>query len=735
MKSNYVNIQSRGTWVMLCLVLFSCIMAKTVNSADMPEKHSMGKDDQAWQELSVERDRFWRDAEDSPALVQRSAWPLIKGLKHFIQYYPRSSHIPEAYYLLGEAYSSIGYSPEAAGHWRTVVRYYPDSEWAGPALTALVKQLEITGNRMKIIRFYREILRQFPDSNAALMARVLLAEDAFMEGRLDLVMPTVERLEKTPSVELQVPEFLRLKAMIAERQGEYAKAREYLLHYLNLVKSRKMRASALFSIAESYRREGQLLKARKYYALIRRDFSSEPEALFARFRLAQLEDRARGRLSVYVSTALKPENMPATARLYARILKEFPAYPLSQEVQFEFMQLRMKQGKYLDALKLGYDFLKRMPDSVFAAKVRKTSLAALNALEKHRQTVAVLQEFVEFGLPVVKAANRDDPVSKGIAEATQRLWLQLLRQMTDQDMNREALASYRQYRDVYGKLQDKGALREARPLALKALASLDAAFLRDGDWTGLINYHFTWHGMMEELALSSHWYALARCWDAITCPDAALRAYYRAWKLHPDEKRRCPMLDSWIECAIRNRDHVSAAGAMELLDAQCPDNAFSAHVLELKARLEVLRGRWREATALFRDSVREGGGLSSRIGLMEGSIMLGDWKTAGKLRSHIWEKVQDSEKKRLLCLWGDEAFRLQEYGVALEAYESLMALDPQDPATAWKVARTRELTGDLKTAMEEFKALSQADSPLWAQAADTAIKNRGFWSSVPEEIR
>ena len=315
------------------------------------------------------------------------------------------------------------------------------------------------------------------------------------------------------------------------------------------------------------------------------------------------------------------------------------------------------------------------------------------------------------------------------------MWIRLIRQMTDQGMNMQALAGYRQYTRVYSRHGDKKIIEQARPLALKALEALDASLLREGNWTGLINYHFTWKKMMEDLGLSAHWYALARCWNAINCPDAALMAYYKAWKLGPDKKRICPMLESWAECAVRSKDPVNAAGVMELLDHRCPDNAFSPHVLELKARIEVLKGRWREATALFRDSVREGGGLSSRLGLLEGSIMTGDWKTAETLRSHIWDKVVKDDKERLLRLWGDEAFRLQEYPVAIDAYQRLLELDPKDPATAWKIAKTRELTGDFKTAMEEFKALSQADSPLWAQAADASIKNREFWDSVPEELR
>ncbi len=720
-----------------CFCLGFLLLWGLVSFCSGAENTQSGEDEAAWQELSVERNRFWKDVEDSPALVERSAWPLIRGLKFFIQYYPNSQHVPEAYYMLGQAYSSIGYNAEAAAHWRTVVRYYPHSKWAGPALTELVKQLEETGNRRKILDFYREILRQFPDSSAAVMARVLLAEDALKQGRIDLVNLTIQKLEKIPSIELNVPEFLRLKALIAEREGQYAKAREYLLHYLNLIKSRRLRASALFRIAEDYRAQGRYLEARKYYALVKRDFGSEPEALFARFRLAQLEDRARGRLSVYVSSALKPEDMPETARLYARILKEFPSHPLAQEVQFEFMQLRMKQAKYLDALKLGYDFLKRLPESVYAEKVKKLSLEALGMLEKHRQTVPVLMETVKFGLPIIKSATRNHVLDSAIEQAMPGIWLKMMKQMVGHGMNKQALEQYREFASVYGEDKDRNReyMAEARESAANALRALDAAFMKGEMWTGLINYHFEWKAMMDDLALASHWYALARCWDALECPDAALRAYFHAWKLGPSDKIKCPLLNNWADCAIRAGDDVSASATLQIFDSECPDRAFTPEGLTLKARLEVLRGRWREATALYRDAVREGGGFFSRKGLLEGLIMTGEWRTAATLRDHIWEKVRDDEKRRLLALWGDEAYRLQEYGIALDAYERLLALEPEDPAVAWKLARTRQLDGDVNTAMEEFKALSQADSPLWAEAADGVLKNRKFWEGVPEELK
>ncbi len=688
----------------------------------------------AWIQLAPYLNRFWRDLEDSPALVKRSAWPAINALKFYIQYYPDSPHIPEAYYILGEAYSSISYSTEAAAHWKTVVKYYPASKWAGSALTALVHQLKLKGNRQKILKFYKKILGQFPDSAAARMAMVLLAEDALRQGKIKMARLTAERLGRNPSIELQVPEYLRLKAMLAGHDGNYEEQRRYLLHYINLVRSRPLRASALFSIAESYRREGRLLNARKYYAFIRRDFKSEPEALYARFRLAQLEDQARGRLSRYIGTGLPPENLPATARLYARILREYPDHPLTQEVQLELLRLRIRQGRYLDAVKLGNDFLKRYPNSAYYAAAEKDTLKAVDLLEKHTRTVASLRDAVEFGLPYLKRENLGK-AAKRTAQASRALWIKLIQLLVTNRHYKDALSQYRHFARVLKGDPELAAGGRVRDMAARAVAGLDRQFLSGKAFTALVNYHFAYRPMMEDVAPASHWVSLARAWVSMSCPEAALRAYFQAWQRGLPAEQRCSTLSAWTDCALENREIVTASSVIALMDANCPDQALAAEMLARKARLQAMKGRWTEAVILYRDAVRNGGGIDARVGLLDASVMTGDWSTARRLRQRIWGSVPVDERERILRKWVDEALKLHQYGEAGEACQRLLVLAPEDPSVAWRLARIREFSGQADNAIDQYKALSQAESPLWASAAAAALKNREFWDNVPEDLR
>ena len=566
------------------------------------------------------------------------------------------------------------------------------------------------------------------------MAMVLLAEDALRQGKVKTARLTAEKLGRNPSIEIQVPEYLRLKAMLAELDGNYEAQRRYLLHYINLVRSRQMRASALFSIAESYRREGRLLNARKYYAFIRRDFKAEPEALFARFRLAQLEDQARGRLSRYIGAGLPPENLPATARLYAKIVREYPDHPLTQEVQLELLRLRIRQGRYLDAVKVGHDFLRRYPQSVYYAAAEKDTLKAIDLLENHSQTVAGLNAAVEFGLPYLKRENIGK-VEKRIAQASRVLWIKLIQVLLQNRQYMDVLSQYRHFAQVMQGDPELAPGGKVRSMAARAVAGLDNKFLSDKAFTGLINYHYTYRPMMEEVAPASHWSSLGHAWESISCPEAALRAYFNAWQRGLPADQRCSMLSNWIDCALENHDIVTASSAISLMDSNCPEQAFASEMLARKARLQAMKGKWAEAVMLFRDAVRNGGGITAQSGLLDASIMTGDWNTARRLRERIWNRISEDEKVRMLRNWVDEALKLHQYSVAEDACQRLLALVPEDPSVAWRLARIREFSGQIDNALDQYKALSQAEAPLWATAAATALKNREFWDSVPEDLR
>ena len=115
--------------------------------------------------------------------------------------------------------------------------------------------------------------------------------------------------------------------------------------------------------------------------------------------------------------------------------------------------------------------------------------------------------------------------------------------------------------------------------------------------------------------------------------------------------------------------------------------------------------------------------------------MTGDWNTARRLRERIWNRISEDEKVRMLRNWVDEALKLHQYNVAEDACQRLLALVPEDPSVAWRLARIREFSGQIDNALDQYKALSQAEAPLWATAAATALKNREFWDSVPEDLR
>jgi tetratricopeptide (TPR) repeat protein len=720
------------SWRSLLISLVIFTMSPVFVFAQTPDSGAAEKD---WKAVAPQIGLFWKMVEESTSTAEGIAWPVISTLRQFIQKYPDAQQTAQAYYLLGEAYSKVSYIPEALAHWRIVVKEFPESPWASEALTAMLLQWERSGDSGEFEQFNRELIRQYPDSNAAKTAWVILAIETVDSGDIDQLRKNVADLDATkPNLYIDVPRFLDLKARLAASDGNEEEARTQWTHYLNLIRSPPQRAETLLRIAESYRRSGKTITARKYYSMIRHSYANSPAALFARFRLSQLELSEKRRLSAYVSNVIEPAASATMDEVLTRIIEEFPAYPLTREVELELLALRFDEGKYVEVLRLAQRFVRALPGGPFLDKILAFCQRARDRLEGI-QNPEILNDAVSFGKGLLET-DKDSPLVPGVTETTQRLWLKLMELLFARQHFSAAVKEAWDFDEVFSGSQ--GA-EKARACGIRALLAYDRQLLAEGRPLELLDQHRAHLEKIRRLGVSRHAFYVGEAWLRLDCPAAAMRAFHEAWKLGPEEKEIPELFLTWAETALNVGDPASAGSVLDILRKTAPKEADNPWALWLDARLSGEEGDWAEALQKTERglSIANTPEMKKRLQVtfFEASAKLGRWREAISVGDGLAPTLARDEQVSLLRLWGDEALRAGKYPEALDAYNRLLIIEPDNLQYAWRMSLAKHHMGSGKAALEEWKALTQAPDELWAHAARAMIENERFWSGPAGEFR
>ena len=698
----------------------------------------------AWQELRPAVEIFWNNRTESPYMAGKSAWDLISSLKNYIRRFPDSHEAPQAYFVLGEAYSAVGYKPEAVAHWRITARHFPDSAWAGEALNALISHMQERGDQAELHRFYRAIMRQYPDTQAAKTAWILMAIETVEKGKTDAVAREVKRLEnRMPDIHIKTPRFLDLKARLAQAGGHEGQARELWLHYLNLARLPSQKTAILFRIAESYRQEGRMLKARKYYTLAGSSFPACPEALFARFRLAQMKNREKKRIASYVGDIKPGFSSKDPAELFLKIIDQYPAHPIIGEVISELMDHRLAARNDLEILRIALKYRPNIHDPTVAGRMDKAVLAAVKNLSRDNKPPGTLKQAAALGRTIA-ANDMKAPGLSRISRTVQHLWTDYINQLVAQGHPSQALEEAEVFRKSFPAPETPGRIFQAE---MNALLAFDKKSLAEGQPIALLNFHSAHKNENTPFSSPRHLFYVAMAWNALGCPEAAMRTCFRAWKTGPEPADAPALMFLWAQTALHSGKPETAGNILLLFESRFPNLSGSAESVYLNAAVAYESGDFLRASEMLSGIFRPGRQSPAResgadidmeeIGCLfvESSIMSGNWTAADSAWQHLAPRLSYDRKKQILGRWGDSAFAVGHPAAALQAYNRLIALDPENPANIWRLAMAKEKTGAADTALEGWKSLTQSENSLWAGAAGAVLANEEFLKGPAGELR
>ncbi|OGG04447.1 MAG: tol-pal system protein YbgF [Candidatus Glassbacteria bacterium RIFCSPLOWO2_12_FULL_58_11] len=98
----------------------------------------------------------------------------IEGFTDFLQRYPDSPSVAEAYFYSGGSYQALKKYEEAIKSYSVIAAKYPDSRLHPDALFRIGECLIKLGDKSRGETYYQAVIQKFPDSDAAAAARARL---------------------------------------------------------------------------------------------------------------------------------------------------------------------------------------------------------------------------------------------------------------------------------------------------------------------------------------------------------------------------------------------------------------------------------------------------------------------------------------------------------------------------------------------------------------------------------
>jgi len=284
-------------------------------------------------------------------------WEKVQQLFRFLTIdYPQSSHLPDAYFEVANAYYQMRFYREALTYFGLFINRFADSPRVNDALYIKACILLKIGRLGEASDVYRE-LGQIGDERDKLRGQAGLAHIDFANGKYhDALAVYLKILKKMPSFYVDEPELLHNKGLANLRVGNAQEGRKDLLQYLNIAGDRASQPDTLYELAESYMADGYRQMARRFYEqVIEEGEKDERAVVLSRLRLAQ---------EASPPPRTQPEDkkekvvLPEGDKPFQDVLDLHYQDPSSQDARFEMVRRYWERKEYDQAYNMGKAYLR-----------------------------------------------------------------------------------------------------------------------------------------------------------------------------------------------------------------------------------------------------------------------------------------------------------------------------------------------------------------------------------------
>jgi TolA-binding protein len=281
--------------------------------------------------------------------------------RRYINYYPKSVKIPEAYLELGISYYHMRFYREALSYFKLFVKNYRASplilqaqKWQGDTLIKIGHNDEAEG-------LFKGMSAD-KDLNTRIIGKIGMGDLRYGQGKYRRSKDFYQIvMSEHPEYYIKDPEILRKAGLADIKFGKVARGRQELYHYLSLEQGTNERIEVLASLADSYYRTGnQQMANTLFQQIIENGEAGDKMVLLANLRLAQYKDSSKFQKSKWD----KPQDLtdPKGDKPYLAVLDRYYNGFMVQEARYGLF-LRYKARHDLNnAYDIGRSFLRNSAD-------------------------------------------------------------------------------------------------------------------------------------------------------------------------------------------------------------------------------------------------------------------------------------------------------------------------------------------------------------------------------------
>lgn len=293
---------------------------------------------------------------------ERHTSEAIDHYRDVIRQYPGlNKENAQATYRLAESYSRLNLRYEALGEFKNICSSYPESDYAPEALYMTGRISYETKRFDEAIDKFKEYIRRFPDGTHARDAYFGVG-DCYSQMRQfnDADVWYDNALKKWPAME-DIPEDSLLQMGTHSMQsGKYDTALGVFFAYLNLFPDGSHSRDALYAIARSFEKKGQMHLALKALSLVIERYPGSREAKESALMMANIGVDDPGiMVPTYIFAGMDCYKDPIEA--YGGMEGTFSDPEMEEEVIFRKGSALIKKERYREAFDAGRLLLEGFP--------------------------------------------------------------------------------------------------------------------------------------------------------------------------------------------------------------------------------------------------------------------------------------------------------------------------------------------------------------------------------------
>jgi TolA-binding protein len=301
-----------------------------------------------------------------------------------ISRFPTSEYVPDAVFSIGDLYFYVKNYYEALGYYNLVLKKDKGSILRIKALMQKVRVLLLRNRKEDALFALNEletITSEYPNSSEGKEAKKEKAKILYEMNKFNKSLKILNELHKEdPENIYKHPEISLYIGYNYYQLGENQKARENLYRYYNTCPEREINHLVLNQIGDTYRNEGLIEDAVKFYRMVLERFPDTDGAIISNIRLAEQQENKD-----WIEKTRK--EMGSSKKIYENIVndsndKKDEKNPLIQLSMLKLGITYQKEKEYEKSLKVLKELLEKYPKTSLKKELSHALMVTIESMLK-----------------------------------------------------------------------------------------------------------------------------------------------------------------------------------------------------------------------------------------------------------------------------------------------------------------------------------------------------------------